>query len=256
MWKNARERNQHPRLVCPRCRSADDGVLSVAFLEAAADRLVCPRCHSGYPVIDGVPIVLRNSDTWTPETGDDAALTRIFGHRDTGPLGDRVDAVVRRCDGDILDMGCGGGALYQRRDVTAIDWSLAMARAHGPSACVADAADPPFEPARFDAVLLLNLLDTCANPRLVLAQADALLRRGGTLVVSCPYAWTDRAPVQERFSADELLAALDGDKEAIGIRLRYQIESVEDPVLWRLRLSPRLVQEYACQLVVARKAEA
>ena len=253
MWRIDPDR--HTSLVCPRCRRTDDGSLSIGFLEPRTDHLACGRCHGTYPVIDGVPVVLKDAGAWKAETADDAALVRIFSHCGSDPLAGRVEDLVSRLSGNILDLGCGGGGLYHRRDVIGVDWNLALARSYGPTAIVADAADPPFAPAGFDNVLLLNLLDSCANPRLVLAQADALLRPGGTLVVSCPYAWADRVPAAERFSAAELLAALGGDGEALGIRSHYQVDSVEDPVMWRLRLSARLVQEYACQLVVARKVD-
>jgi len=40
------------------------------------------------------------------------------------------------------------------------------------------------------------------------------------------------------------------------VRSHYDITTLEDPVTWRLRLSNRLVQEYACQLLVATRAAA
>jgi len=250
------EPRSEPRLVCPRCRRVDDGRLSIAFLDSGDRHLQCSRCQSLYPLVDETRVVVKDMDAWTAATKDDEALVRIFRRRDVGPLADRVDEIVNDLSGDILDLGCGCGALYRRRDVTAIDWSLAMAREFGSGALVADAADPPFEPARFDAVLLLNVLDASPNPRLVLAQADTLLRPGGTLVVSCPYAWNERVPSERRFSAEELVEALGGDGEALGVRSRYDITTLEDPVTWRLRLSNRLVQEYACQLLVATRAAA
>lgn len=245
-----------PRLVCPRCRRVDGGRLSIAFLETASERLLCRRCDSSYPVVQGTRVVVKDIDGWNAETRDDVALVGIFRDREVGPLADRVESIVGALEGDILDLGCGCGALYRRRDVTAVDWSLAMARGFGSGALVADAADPPFEPARFDAVLLLNVLDTCANPRVVLAQADALLRPGGTLVVSCPYAWADRVPPEQRFGAEDLVRALDANGESLGVRSHFDIVSLDDPVAWRLRVTGRLVQEFACQLLVAHKAPA
>jgi len=35
-----------------------------ARLEAAADGYGCPACFATYPVVDGVPIVLRDTDGW------------------------------------------------------------------------------------------------------------------------------------------------------------------------------------------------
>jgi hypothetical protein len=50
----------------------------------------------------------------------------------------------------------------------------------------------------------------------------------------------------------ELLEALNG-RLWLGLRSPYQIVDHEDPVRWRLRISERLVQEFACQVVAARK---
>jgi SAM-dependent methyltransferase len=246
-------RAPQPQLVCPRCRCVDGDELSIASLAALPTHLHCDRCDAHYPIVDGVRIVLQDVAAWQADAKDDPALVRIFERRDAGPLAHRVDAVVSGLTGNVLDMGCGAGALYRRRDLTAFDWSLGMARAYASHAFVADARDPPFEPARFDAVLLLNVLDACANPRLVLAQADTLLCDSGTLVVSCPYAWTDRVPPAERFGADDLVAAIEDGNAALGLRSRYRIVMLEDPVTWRLRLSSRLVQEYGCQFLVATK---
>lgn len=183
-------------------------------------------------------------------------MTRALGARSRSTLAKLVSEEVQALRGDVVDMGCGAGALHGRRDIFGIDESLAMAKLFGTNAIVADAADPPFGPASFDAVLLLNLLDSCHHPRLVLAQADALLRPSGTLVVSCAYAWTPAVSQDRRFQPEELVACLTADPEHAWIRGRYRLTTVRDNLRWRLPITDRLIHEYRCQLVVARKRSA
>jgi SAM-dependent methyltransferase len=199
--------------------------------------------------------VVKDLDGWKSARADGASLAGVFSDGDAGALAQKIERIASLLTGTILDLGCGCGALYSRRDIVGVDWQLDMARRFGGTPLVADAGDPPFEPSSFDAVLLLNLLDCCSHPGLVLAQADALLKPEGSLVVSCPYAWTRATPPERRFTSVELLEALNG-RLWLGLRSRYRILDHEDPVAWRLRPSERLVQEFACQVVVARKEPA
>ena len=50
---------------------------------------------------------------------------------------------------------------------------------------------PPFAPKSLDCILLLNVLDSCRNPFLLMQQADALLLDRGTILFSSPFAWND-----------------------------------------------------------------
>jgi SAM-dependent methyltransferase len=54
---------------------------------------------------------------------------------------------------------------------------------------VADALDPPFAVSSFDLVAALNLVENVAHPQVLLAQASALLKAGGTLLFGSPYEW-------------------------------------------------------------------
>jgi SAM-dependent methyltransferase len=198
-------------------------------------------------------VVLKHPRGWRPVAADDALKLRAFTSPNRSPLQRVAQAVVRRLRGDVLDIGCGGGGLYDRRDIIGLDINLAMARAFGEWGLVADAGDPPFAGRAFDAVLLFNVLDACPYPRLVLAQADALLRPGGTLVVSCPYAWTGAVPARQRFGPRDLVAGLRGRSRRVRLRGRYRITRQVDRVAWRLPVADRIVHEYACQFIVANK---
>ncbi|RMG16381.1 MAG: class I SAM-dependent methyltransferase [Planctomycetota bacterium] len=172
-----------------------------------------------------------------------------------GELVERVSDLVAGLRGEVLDLGCGRG-LHGREDVTGLDASFAMARAFCGRGVVGDAADPPFLAHAFDAVLLLNVLDSCAAPRLVLGQADALLAPGGTLVLSCAFAFADGlTPPGERFGPDDLERALTGEGGPFALDLRYRLVERRDRLSWRLRVSERVVHEHSCLLLVAVKEE-
>jgi SAM-dependent methyltransferase/uncharacterized protein YbaR (Trm112 family) len=266
-----------PRLVCPRCRRAEGGRLVVHELEAAPGGLGCPGCGELYPVVDGVPLVLRDLDAWLESEApavlcrDDLpapALERLVRgargalRRDAdllaswsaplqGTLPGRVRELTAPLEVPLLDLGCGTGALHGRRDATGLDLSFGLARAFCGRGVVGDAHDPPFRAGAFAGVLLLNLLDASREPLLVLQQADALLRRGGTLLVTTPWCWSDAvtAPAQ-RLDAAALRPLLQGQR---GLPLDYELLEEQDGLTWRVPTGPRLVHEYRCQLWVARK---
>jgi len=268
-----------PPLVCPRCRRVEGGQLVWGRLAAAAEGYGCPACLATYPVVDGVAIVLRDTDGWLASEAEvvlarrdlpdavsarilagagealrrGAALERSYLDPLESPLRTAVGTRVDGLEGAILDVGCGAG-LHGREDVIGLDTSFTLARAFVGSGIVGDAADPPFEAESFDAVLLLNVLDSTTAPRVVLGQADALLRRGGRLIISCPYAWNDAitAPA-EQFEPATLLGALRGERNRLALPLDYAVEEVQDPLEWRVRAGARTVHVHECQLVLARK---
>ena len=269
-----------PPLVCPRCRRVEDGRLAYGTLEGEAPLLRCPRCEQRYPVIDGVPIVPSDLDAWLREQApvllarrdlDPAvwalvlpqasealrtseALRRTYADP-TGELVDAIRAVVPSLPGPLLDLGSGLG-VYEHPAATGLDLAFGAARAYGGEGVVGDAVNPPFAAETFRSVLALNLLDSVAEPRVALGQADALLAPGGQLVLACAYAWRDDlTPPRERFTPDDLLVALRGEGGPLALpHLRYAVERVEDGLEWSLQVSPRQRHVYACQLVIARKA--
>lgn len=93
----------------------------------------------------------------------------------------------------VLDLGCGAGTyagLLARRGhaVTAIDYALPMVRraraTHGRARfAVADGQRVPFRSASFDLVLCIGVLQCCERPQALIAEAAALVRPGGALLV-------------------------------------------------------------------------
>lgn len=98
----------------------------------------------------------------------------------------------------VLDVGCGGGRLGQlmaaAAQVTGIDIAAdAIARARTrhaslPSFAFArmDAARLAFADASFDTVLMVDTIDSIADPATALAEAARVLARGGRLMVTAP----------------------------------------------------------------------
>jgi len=98
--------------------------------------------------------------------------------------------------GDVLDAGAGDGATAQliaprARSITCVDVSeklvdaarVRLAGFPNARAEVADVHDLPFEDARFDQVLLLNVLPFLRAPARALGAAARVLRHGGTLAL-------------------------------------------------------------------------
>lgn len=268
-----------PVLVCPTCRRLEGGDLYVWTVEHDPAGLRCV-CGATYPVIDGIPLLFRDLDAWLASEGAEAlrradlpvevqerlltgaggalarnaSLVATYARSRTGPLQDWLRATVAAAAGPVLELGAGLGA-SDRADVVALDHNLALLRHHAGVRVCADAADPPFLPASFSTVLLANLLDSCADPGLVLAQADALLRPGGRLVVTCAFAFQDAiTPRPHRFTAPELVAALSG-RGALGRHhIDHQIVEQIDPLPWPIRLSDRTTHVHDTLAIISMKS--
>jgi uncharacterized protein YbaR (Trm112 family) len=119
-----------------------------------------------------------------------------------------------------------------------------------------DALDPPLIPGMFGRVVALNLLDSVAHPRRLLAVVDGLCARGGELILSSPYSWQSTVMHEdERFGGGDPAAELVRILRA-GDRLgaRYEIEEETD-VAWTLRRDARSTVTYRTHLVRARKTQ-
>lgn len=117
-----------------------------------------------------------------------------------------------------------------------------------------DALDPPFVPGVFDRVVALNLLDSVASPRQLLAVLDGLCAPGGELILTSPYAWQSSVLAEaERFGGADPAGALRARLEA-GTELSgpYRIEDEAD-LPWRLRRDARSHVSYEIHYMRARK---
>jgi len=100
----------------------------------------------------------------------------------------------------ILDVGCGTAWLAEHfENYAGIDGSpdaVAAARAKGREIALGDVTEPlPFEDARFDGVVLKDLLEHVPDPVAVVREARRVLRPGGVVFASSPdaqrWVWND-----------------------------------------------------------------
>lgn len=116
-----------------------------------------------------------------------------------------------------------------------------------------DALDPPFLPRAFERVVAINVLDSVANPRLLLKVLDGLCAPGGEVIVSSPYSWQSSVMAEtHRFGGADPAVALRGFLVDGDTGSRYQL--VEDDDLdWPLRRDDRSTLTYRIHYVRARK---
>jgi SAM-dependent methyltransferase/uncharacterized protein YbaR (Trm112 family) len=110
-----------------------------------------------------------------------------------------------------------------------------------------DVLDPPLIPGHYDRVVALNMLDSVARPRLLLSIMDGLLRPGGELILSSPYAW--QSSVMED---GERIGGADPAAAVVALLGGYRIEDQAD-VAWTLRRDARSAVEYRVHYLRARK---
>lgn len=185
--------------------------------------------------------------------------------------GDRREVVALDTDPAVLAIG----ARIEERGETelllrTIGATYAPARIRAPELrgrpvtfVLGDALDPPLTAGTFDAVVAMNLLDNVRAPSTLLGQVDALLKPGGTLLLSTPYAWdSHQVDDGERIGgaagrpfggdpATELRRVLTAD----GLDVPWRFELVRDDphVPWTLVRDARCRFQYDLHVVVARK---
>ncbi|HWU89809.1 MAG TPA: methyltransferase domain-containing protein [Kofleriaceae bacterium] len=143
------------------------------------------------------------------------------------------------------------GRHYAAAAISAGDLAVPAARR---TLLCADALDPPLVPGHYDRVVALNLLDSVARPRLLLAVMDGLCRPGGELILASPYAWQstvmdDRERIGDADPAAALTAIL---RDGTGLGSRYRIEEAAE-VSWTLRRDARSAVAYRAHFLRARK---
>lgn len=178
----------------------------------------------------------------------------------------RAGWLAARAAGDALDVGCAdrsvGGGLSKLHSYVGMDYpGTAVALYETRPHVFGDAARLPFADRSFDCVLMLDVLEHVAEPEAALAEAGRVLRKGGQLLVTIPFAYPlhdlphdfqrfTRPGLQRRIDAVGLtLAELDeagGGIEAAALNLsltltRGVLESVRRRSLLSLMVFPVLM---------------
>lgn len=153
--------------------------------------MIAPRLDDRVLASDRARLEKRLSGSWT-----DALAGQMERHYSPGrtweSLARALVPLVRL--GDVLDAGCGDGTIAEllvprAKSITCLDSSEVMIDAAkkrlGESArfFVGDAQELPFDPHRFDVVLLFNVLVFVPDPARAIAEAARVLRAHGEIVV-------------------------------------------------------------------------
>ena len=316
-------------LVCPGCRTLHGDRLDVRSVEQRGELLVCD-CGRRYPIVDGVPIVMRDAGPYlraematvverelSPELSallgedgpDDAPYARLLEHLsiyldahwgdhatprpDPGfalaPILERI--ADRPYVGVAVELGCSvgrvlahveaehvigidmhAGALrrarrildgerveYARRTIgrhyeaAAIESTITVPLGRRTLVC-SDVLDPPLLPDIAERVIALNMLDSVANPRQLLAVIDGLCAAGGEVILASPYQWQSSVMADhERLPGPDPAAALvEILCEGQGLSRTYTIEDQAE-ILWTLRRDARSAVTYRTHYLRARK---
>jgi hypothetical protein len=131
--------------------------------------------------------------------------------------------------------------------------ALAMPDARYTLLC-SDVLDPPLLPDIAERVIALNMLDSVANPRQLLAVIDGLCVAGGEIILASPYQWQSSvmADHQRLPGPDPAATLLEILRKGQGLSRTYTVED-EAEIVWTLRRDARSSVTYRTHYVRARK---
>jgi ubiquinone/menaquinone biosynthesis C-methylase UbiE/uncharacterized protein YbaR (Trm112 family) len=150
-------------LRCPNCSSPD--------LTRRENRIGCQQCERTFPVIDGVPVMLR----------DQHPVSVMPIDHESNPISEPVLEWLDSLPGWSLNLGAGATARRPRR---CVELEYAIFRN---TSLVGDAHDLPFQDGVFDAVISYNTFEHLAEPSLAAAELLRVLKPGGKVVVQSAF---------------------------------------------------------------------
>ncbi len=127
-----------------------------------------------------------------------------------------------------------------------------------------NALDPPFAADTFALILCLNVLDSIADPEMLLGQCEALLMNKGALVLSSPYQFKEEVTAKQRW-LDQLLGNPPDLADAVErlvtgawdhrfmstMRLQWSARHVP----WRVVINDRMNVRYSMHAMLLRRAK-
>jgi ubiquinone/menaquinone biosynthesis C-methylase UbiE/uncharacterized protein YbaR (Trm112 family) len=171
------------------------------MFDIADDRASCDGCGSRFPVVDGIPVLLRDTTIGTRlDVGDYEAMMGIDEKviSQTGTEWSDLIAGIGATSRDVLEVGAGTGALTLGllqanavRHLTSMDVSLKFLRALAPrvaqysvpvSLIACDANESHFRPEAFDLVVGKSILHHLLDYDQTLRQCHSVLKPGGVAV--------------------------------------------------------------------------
>ena len=239
---------------CPRCPPTQK-----AILQKNQFGMQCSICHSIYPQLDETLLILADHERWITSQGlmmlmrkdltQDwtnfllhhskelrLAQKQLYSYLSApkGTLHQWVEKHLTSQKGTIVDLGCGIG-LHNREDVIGVDANWTLLSKYPGKKIISDISNPPFFADSIDCILLLNVIDSHDAPFLLLQQVDALLRKGGTILLSSPFAWNDDiTPPKEQCTPQQIVHFFTSRG--------YNIE--EEEHTWFVQSSPRSCTQY------------
>lgn len=269
---------QHKLVLIPEVAQAD-------FI--ISGRLECSNCDKRYPIIDGVPCMLDG----VPCNQDLTAqyLDAHYGAINTRYWREMKSAIL---PGTCLDVGCSVGrytfecgrsgfavgidvnfeqlrlaAGFQRsgqisytrksRALYYEDKKSGFKPNNNVLFLLADIHNPPFKMESFDFISALNLIDSVRFPFIALGQMDAMLKPGGTLLLSSPYTWnadiSDGWFETEQIDPHTYTKQLLTGQQAPECGFNYRITGEKANLPWKLRKQDTQHFVYFVDLLAAQK---
>ena len=242
--------------ICPKCIQKSGGSY---VLTNASIGFSCPQCLSVFPVIDETPILVADLEEWFFSQREMVLLRtdlsseiyefilqfqspirevqkQLYSYLSApkGTLHNWLTEQLTHQTGRILDLGCGIG-LHTRSDIIGVDTNWILLQRYPGKKIIADIMNPPFPAHSFDCILLLNVIDSCTHPFLLLQQADALVKKNGRIIFSSPFSWKDSVTSPtEQLSSDWVYQ--------FWIEKGYNITEEEND--WFVQSNPRSQTQY------------
>jgi ubiquinone/menaquinone biosynthesis C-methylase UbiE len=123
--------------------------------------------------------------------GHEGQVTGVVGYFYRMYRAEVLQRVTGVDGGDVLEIGCGEGMMFDDFAITPVQMDVSMrrlskAREKNPAVLCADGYHLPFKDRSFSIVLMVAVLEHTREPWRILAEARRVLKPGGTVVIVVP----------------------------------------------------------------------